>query len=207
MADKRETKRERTRQAIIESGYGLIIEQGYAGTSMRQIADAAGAVLDGRMALGSLYNYFPSKENLFIAILEEKHPFLEILPILNRTEGESLEQFVRNAARTLIDELGNHPGFLNLMLTEIVEFKAQHVHQVFEKFLPMIVPLVQHLTSLEGTLRPMPPLVLARAFLGMFLSYYITGILIGDAFPDMQENALNHFVDIFLYGILLEKTA
>jgi DNA-binding transcriptional regulator YbjK len=36
------SKSERTRQAILDAAYNLIIEQGYAATSMRQIAEAPG---------------------------------------------------------------------------------------------------------------------------------------------------------------------
>jgi AcrR family transcriptional regulator len=191
------SKGERTRQAILESAYKLIIKQGYAATSMRQVAEGAG------LALGGIYNHYPSKEDVFRAIIVERHPFFQIIPILNSVEGESVEDFVRNAAHTLVAELGHHPDFLNLMLTEIVEFKASHVPGLFEKFFPMVLPLVRRLGGLEGNMRQIPPYVLARAFLGMFFSYYITEMLVARAMPpDMQVNALDHFVDIFLHGIL-----
>jgi AcrR family transcriptional regulator len=194
------TKRQKTRFAIVDAAYNLIIEQGYAATSMRQIAERSG------LALGGLYNHFSSKEELFRALIEERHPFLDILPLLNSVEGDTIEEFMREAARTLVDQLGSHPDFLNLMLTEIVEFKAQHVPHLFEIFLPRVLPLAQHIGRLQGDMRPVPPFVLARAFLGMFFSYYITGILIGSRLPpELQEDALDHFVDIFLHGILLEE--
>jgi hypothetical protein len=42
----------------------------------------------------------------------------------------------------------------------------------------------------------------------MFFSYYITGALLGKAMPvEMQTNALDHFVDIFLHGVLVKETA
>lgn len=191
------SKGERTRQAILDAAYGLFIEQGYAATSMRQIAEKSG------LALGGIYNHFSSKDEVFRDIIEERHPFLQILPILNSVEGESVEDFVRNAAHTLIKELGHHPEFLNLMLTEIVEFKAEHVPLLFGKMFPKMLPLAQHIASLDGELREIPQPVLMRAFLGMFFSYYITEILTGRAMPeDMQVNALDYFVDIFLHGIL-----
>ena len=191
------SKGERTRQAILESAYNLIVKQGYAATSMRQVAEGAG------LALGGIYNHYPSKEDVFRAIIVERHPFFQIIPILNSVEGESVEDFVRNAAHTLVAELGHHPDFLTLMLTEIVEFKASHVPGLFEKFFPMVLPLIQRLGGLEGNMRQIPPYVLARAFLGMFFSYYITEMLVARAMPpDMQVNALDHFVDIFLHGIL-----
>jgi AcrR family transcriptional regulator len=194
------TKGERTRQAILDAAYSLIIEQGYAATSMRQIAERAG------LALGSIYNHFSSKDEVFRAIIAERHPFFQIMPLLNSVEGKTVEEFVHNAAHTLIDELGHHPDFLNLMLTEIVEFKGEHVPLVFGKIFPMILPLAHRLAGLDGRIRKIPPPVLMRAFLGMFFSYYITNILIGPVMPpEMRANALDHFVEIFLHGILIEK--
>lgn len=191
------TKRERTSRAIIDAAYDLIVDQGYAATSMRQIADKAG------LALGSIYNHFSSKDEVFRAILEDRHPFFQIVPLLNSVEGETIEAFARNAAHTLIAELGHHPEFLNLLLIEIVEFKGEHVPLVFEKMLPMILQLAQRLSNLGGNMREIPQFVLARAFLGMFFSYFITELLLNQTkFMAMQNNALDHFVDIFLHGIL-----
>ena len=52
------SKGERTRAAILDAAYDLFIEQGFAATSMRDIAGRAG------LAPGSLYNHFSSKEEL-----------------------------------------------------------------------------------------------------------------------------------------------
>jgi len=195
------SKGERTRTAIIDAAYDLFIEQGFAATSMREIAGGAG------LAPGGYESGFASKEDIFAAILEVRHPFRKILPILNGVEGETVEEFVRNAAHTLVDQLGSYPEVLNLMLVEIVEFQGGHVAQIFRKFLPDVLPLAQRLQGLDGQIRSIPPLVLARAFLGMFFSYYITGMLLGRSMPaEMQEDALDHFVDIFLHGLLLKET-
>jgi AcrR family transcriptional regulator len=194
---------EQTRQAILSAAYDLIIRQGYAATSMRQIAERAG------LALGGIYNHFASKEEVFRAIIEERHPFFQMLPLLNMVQGDSVEEFVHNAAHTLVAELGRHPEFLNLMLVEIVEFKARHVPLVLEKVIPLLLPVVQHMTDLKGSLRPIPPFVLARAFLGMFFSYYITEILIARSLPPnlrkLNANAIDHFAEIYLHGVLLKE--
>ncbi len=196
-------KGEQTRQAILSAAYDLIIRQGYAATSMRQIAEKSG------VALGGIYNHFSSKEEVFRAIIEERHPFFQMIPILSGVPGRTVEEFVRNAAHTLVVELGRHPEFLNLMLVEIVEFKSSHVPLVFKKILPLVMPIAEHIGSLEGKLHPIPPFVLARAFLGMFFSFYITEMLLGRAMPlEMRQvNTMDHFVDIFLHGILQEEAA
>jgi AcrR family transcriptional regulator len=197
------SKGEQTRQSILDAAYDLITKQGYAATSMRQIAEKAG------LSLGSIYNHFASKADVFRAILVDRHPFLQMLPLLNSVEGSTVEEFVRNAAHTLVRELGRHPEFLNLLLTEIVEFRGGHVASVFKKIFPLVMPIVQRIHNLEGNLGVIPPVVLARAFLGMFFSYYITEILIVRAMPPelRQVNAIDHFVDIFLHGILVEEAA
>jgi AcrR family transcriptional regulator len=195
-------KGDRTRRQILDAAYRLMIRQGYAATSMRQIAARA------HLALGGIYNHFPSKADVFAAIVEERHPVVEILPILNVVEGDTVELFVRNAAHTLVDELGHHPDFLNLMLIEIVEFKAAHMPRLFGRFTPLILPVAQRIGHLDGAVRQIPPLDLARAFLGMFFSYYITEILIGKSLPpERPRAALDHFVDIFLRGILVQEVA
>jgi AcrR family transcriptional regulator len=193
------SKGARTRRAVLDASYKLFIKQGFAATSVRDIAEGS------RLALGGIYNHFSSKEDIFRAIMEERHPFFGIIPLLTSVPGGTAESYVRNAAHTLVDQLGHHPDFLNLMLIEIVEFKARHVPLLFARLMPLIAPLAQRIASLQGTLRAIPEFVLARAFLGMFFSYYITEILLGRAMPaEMSGDAIDHFVDIFLHGILQE---
>jgi AcrR family transcriptional regulator len=190
---------QRTRQAILDAAYRLFIDQGFAATSMRDIALAT------HLAVGGIYNHFSSKESIFQAIVEERHPFLEIIPLINSVRSETVEGFVRGAAHTLVDELGRHPDFLNLMLIEIVEFKARHVPVLIGKFYPLVAPLAERIGLPRSGARRIPPLVLARAFLGMFFSYYITETLLAPAMPaGLEGDAIDHFVDIFLHGILMD---
>ena len=190
---------QRTRRAILDASYALFVKQGFAATSMRDIA------MRSHVALGGIYNHFSSKEAIFATIIEGRHPLLEILPMLGAVEGETLESFVRNAARTLVEQLGHHPDFLNLMLIEIVEFKARHLPVLFEKFVPLVGPLSKRITSARGSLRKIPGPALARAFLGMFFSYYITETMLRRSVPSPTSfGSIDHFVDIFLHGILRE---
>lgn len=194
------SKGERTSRVLVDAAYNLMVTQGYAATSMRQIANKAG------LSLGGIYNHFSSKEDVFVAVVGERHPFIQIVPLINSAEGATIEVFARNAAHTLIAELGHHPEFLNLLLIEIVEFKGKHVPLIFDKLFPMLVPLAQRLSSMEGNIREIPQFVLVRAFLGMFFSFFITETLLSrTTLMETQTDALDHFVDIFLHGILADK--
>ena len=63
----REPKRARGKQrvaALLDAGAALFAEKGYDGTTMTEIAERAGA------AIGSLYQFFPSKQALAEALFD-----------------------------------------------------------------------------------------------------------------------------------------
>jgi len=188
---------ERTRNDILQAAHQLFLERGFHGTSMRQIAQAAG------IALGGIYNHFSSKEDIFTAVFLERHPYLDVLPLMNTAQGDTVEAFVRDAARRMVSGLGQRIDFLNLMFIELVEFKGQHIPDIFEIIFPELTEFAQRLQSERQELRDIPLFVLVRAFLGLFFSYLITEIMIADQLPPQgREGALDYFVDIYLNGIL-----
>ena len=85
-----------TRNEIIAAAHSLFLEHVYHGTSMRQIASQAG------IALGGIYNHFDCKEDFFASVLDNYHPYHEILPILQNAQGEIIEDFVSDAADSMI---------------------------------------------------------------------------------------------------------
>lgn len=193
------SKGERTRQVIIEAAYKLFLEQGYAATSMRQIAERSG------LALGGIYNHFAGKETIFAELIIERHPFQQILPVLLNTPAEDVESFVRNAAQTMVAELGRRPDFIKLMFIEIVEFNGRNMPNILEHVLPQVLPLIEKFSKNSNVLRPMPPFTFFRAFLGLFFSYYMTELLLSNTPAALiQGNTLDHFVEIFLHGIMAE---
>jgi AcrR family transcriptional regulator len=200
MDDTSLSKGERTRQGIMEAAYELFLIQGYAATSMRQIAKRA------NLALGGIYNHFASKEAIFSELIMDRHPYRQILPIMLDANTTDPETFVRSAARTMVDELGKRPDFLKLMLIEIVEFNARNMPRIIERVLPEVLPLIQRFGEQQGLLREIPPFIFFRAFLGLFFSYYITDLMVvGTPAALTQKDALDYFVEIFLHGILAEK--
>jgi AcrR family transcriptional regulator len=194
------SKGERTRQAVLQAAYEVFLERGYAATSMRAIAERAG------LALGGIYNHFANKQAIFSELILERHPFHQVLPLLQAAPGETVEEFVRNAARSMLGELGRRPDFIKLISIEMVEFNGRDFPAMFTTIFPQILPLIQRFQASQARLRPIPPFILFRAFLGLFFSFYMTEFLLsGTPAAATQENALDHFVDIFLHGVMLEK--
>ncbi len=58
-------KKLRTRQALIDAGYHVMAKHGIDAATMHQIADKAD------VAAGTIYNYFSSKDDLAMCVMEE----------------------------------------------------------------------------------------------------------------------------------------
>jgi AcrR family transcriptional regulator len=194
------TKGERTHNEITQAAYQLFLEHGYHGTSMRQIAQEAG------IALGGIYNHFVSKEEIFTEVILAHHPYIDVIPALQAAHGETFEEFVQDAASRLVSNLDDRLDFLKLMFIELVEFNGQHVPQIFELFYPEVLEFAQRLTENRSELRTIPPPILVRAFIGLFFSFFMTEVLIGQFQPaEINEDTLDHFIDIYLHGVLLDE--
>jgi AcrR family transcriptional regulator len=195
------SKGERTRQAIVDAAYFLFLEQGYTATSMRQIAKRAG------IALGGIYNHFASKDEIFQALIIDKHPYMQIFPLLLQVPGETAEEFVRNSAPIIQQTMGQRPDFMKLMFIEVVEFGGSHFPKLLDTIYPRAIPLLQRMTAPESGVRPFPIQVILRTFLGSIIAYYVTGFLMNHpSLPaEMRETSLADFMDIYLHGILETK--
>lgn len=193
---------EQTQIQIRRTAHDLFIQQGYHGTSMRQIAAEAG------IALGGVYNHFNSKEEIFESVFQEYHPYHQVIPLLLNTTGNTIEERVRNAANQMVDIINERPDFLNLMFIEVVEFKSIHARNLFKRILPQSIRVAEHIISGEyERLRNIPPAMLIRSFLGLFFTYYLTEILFANVGSnDFRENAMDYIVDVYLHGIIDEFT-
>ena len=81
-----------TRERLIEAAERVMRERGIAGATTKEIARAAG------MSEGTLYNHFTSKEEIFLAVLNERlPPFVALIGSLpdragSGTVGATLEE-------------------------------------------------------------------------------------------------------------------
>jgi AcrR family transcriptional regulator len=189
-------KGETTRARILDAAYALFLEQGYHGTSMRQIADAAA------ITMGGIYNHFTGKEAIWEDVFAAKHPVREILPLLKETQAATVADVVRDAAARVLGALGHSPDYLKLMFIEIVEFNGKHVRDLINTAMPDILQLGRAFAEKEGAVRPLPAPLLARAFGGLIFSHYVTALFLPPELQPPDDDALDTLVEIFLHGIL-----
>ncbi len=86
--------KEQGRQEILEAAMALFGEKGYHGVSMHEVAAKAG------VAVGTLYNFFASKEDLYAALMEVCASGVAdvIMPILDDSHTGPLDK-IRNVIK------------------------------------------------------------------------------------------------------------
>jgi AcrR family transcriptional regulator len=194
-------KSEVTRTRILEAAFQLFLEQGYAATSVRQIARQA------EMTVGGIYNHFASKDEIWRAVVEVKHPYHQILPMIEQAQGETIDEILRDAAHRMIAGLGDRPDLLKLMFIELVEFNGQDVTDLFQMAAPRMLVFASRALQKRGKLRDIPIPVMVRAFLGIFVWYYMTEMMVGkDLQAAFGPQTVDQYIDIYLYGILDSAT-
>jgi AcrR family transcriptional regulator len=102
-----------TVEAILEAAAQLLVELRYARMTTAKVAARAG------VSVGSLYQYFPSKDALIGALVARKFARVEPLmrEIIARTEGLPLEDRVRTIIAATIQDKAENPA-LNMALAE-----------------------------------------------------------------------------------------
>lgn len=120
-APRRRTRRKDARPGeILDAALALFVERGFAATRLDEVATAAG------IGKGTIYLYFPTKEELFRAVVRER-----LLPNLAAAEAMvagfsgSAADLVRMLAQTFVALLGTDlTGIPKLVIAEAGNFPA-----------------------------------------------------------------------------------
>ncbi len=186
-----------TRSRIRQAALDLFLDQGFHGTSMRQIARRAG------VALAAIYNHTPSKEALFVELLSDLIPHRRLVAAMSRASGDSIEALITDATRRMAEALTDQQANLRLMFIELLEFRGRHASFLAGELLPGAVDFIVRLQRADDRLRRYSPMIIARAFFGLIMSYAVSVAFFKDiALIEFQPDDLTAFGNILLHGIL-----
>jgi AcrR family transcriptional regulator len=187
---------------IVRAARRRFLAEGVEGASLRAIAQEA------RTSIGMIYYYFPSKDDLFLAVVEEIYvgllediekrlvrtrPVMERLQLLFQRMG-TLEGDERDVVRLIIREVLTSPARLDKLIRR---FQRGH--------LPLLVNLVDDAVA-EGLFRDDLPVALllasmmalggpAQAMLGQ-----VRHRLPSAKVPRAQDQA-ESLIDVLLHGV------
>jgi TetR/AcrR family transcriptional regulator len=198
-AESPETER---RRQIVDAALEEFASQGFRGATIKRIAERA------RLQSHALiYWYFPSKEDLFQAVLGRHLPILQLVldpdALRERPPEDALPQIAR--AYLAMADRARAQRLLRLILPEVIrrpEMADQLGGRMIARILDVIKAYLAHQVEL-GRLRPHDVRASARAFVGMLLPQLGGKLLL----PSLQADGLTDeehiatIVAIFLRGL------
>ena len=130
---------------IFNASIKLFGEYGYKQVDMKMISKKVG------IAVGTLYNYYPNKKQLFISVFEKswKNTFLKLDPIMK--EEILPKEKIRKFVNLLYDEISARKGMGRELFKENV-FDQENLNKILsvkEKFLDEMENLVKSVKKQE----------------------------------------------------------
>jgi AcrR family transcriptional regulator len=122
---RREATKVANRAAIIAAARAVFAEMGYGSATVRDV------VRRTDLASGTFYNYFPDKESLFRAVLEESAIEIRARVRAARREATSLEEFVAAGYREYFGFLASDPQAFELMRRNSGTIRAMFDEPIF----------------------------------------------------------------------------
>src|SRR5438034_11735568 len=97
------TKGERTRQGLLDAAIARLGRDGYRATSVADLAR------DARLSGTAAYAYFPNKEALFVAAVDEDAAGVIVEGLASVIDEKGADQWRETLIFTLLDALDRHP--------------------------------------------------------------------------------------------------
>lgn len=188
----------RRHEQILRVAAQLFAAHGYPNTEVQLVADTLG------VGKGTIYRYFPSKRDLFLAAVDRGMRQLQQQVQADiATVSDPLER-IACAIRTYLVFFEAHPEVVELFMQERAEFKDRKQPTYFEQREANIAPwrdLARQLMT-AGRLRALPPERLA------VVGDLLYGIMFTNYFAGHRKSAIaqaEDFLDVVLHGILSDS--
>jgi AcrR family transcriptional regulator len=184
-----------SRDAVLDAARSLIVDHGYAGWSMRELANKSG------LAKATIYHHFTDKKDIYLSVLER-----EVVLVRDRTiaaansPGNAVDR-LRAVIRTFYDLQAERHVVILSALREMSGSEAQLCSLLRRYRNELLAPIRQLLESgvREKLFRPVNDEMALVTIFGIMHSFVTHRLLIGDAYP--AEDIVEHTLQMLLNGI------
>src|SRR5262245_30774015 len=184
------------KEEILMQAARLFAEHGYDQTDTTALAETIG------VGKGTVYRYFPSKRELFLAAVDRVMRMLrERVEARMATIDDPLDQ-ISNGVREFLDFFAEHPGFVELLIQERALFKDRKRPTFIEHRATNVERWRQFYRDLiaQGRVREIPADritdVLGNLLYGTIFTNYFSGS------TKSVEDQANDIIEVAFRGIL-----
>lgn len=187
------------REAIVDAAVELFAQNGFRGTTTRQIAAAVG------VSEPVLYMHFANKGDLYTAIIEKLVGGCAPLSLPPVKPDSDDRTFLLSLAMGMVEWHEQDPARVRLLFYSALEghelsdaFYNRHVVPFFEAFSRYFQQRIK-----EGAFRKVDPRLAARAFVNMVVKYGADVVIFRKAADSAsaRKKTIEAMVDIFLHGV------
>jgi TetR/AcrR family transcriptional repressor of nem operon len=155
-----------TRRRLLDAATAEFARAGYDGANINRISKAAG------FAKGTIYNYFPSKRALMLALLDEiaasHHQFLAEQVRQEEEPARRLQRFFEAGAEWIVHNLPQGKIMLTMLNGPDVEFKLR-MWQGYQPMHQLIIADILVPGIAQGTFRPEDPARVSGLLMTLYL--------------------------------------
>jgi AcrR family transcriptional regulator len=193
------------KQQILNAAMNVFSRKGFAAATTAEIARTAG------IAEGTIYRYFPSKRELFVAVIRNfiiTPPLLELIDRLPKGDfTATFRQILQNRFELIESGLVAHIPTLLSEAQHDPELKALVIKQFLQPFLSRMEDAYRELSE-SGKYRRLETTVTVRCIGGMLLGFLILKMMEGEASPMNrlpQDEIARSMMDLIFHGLLEER--
>ncbi len=205
MADAKSRKKkitEKRQKQIQNAALDVFTKKGYGAATMPEIAQKAG------VAAGTIYLYYPSKRELFVAVVKSLIITTPLLNLLSQMPKGDLPAILKSIIKDRFDLLSN-PSFqrLPLIMSEIQrdpELKALWLKDFLRPMLNQVEMMVRMMRT-TGKFHQYQPEVIVRVIGGLIIGFLLLRLAEGDTSPLKkldQDKVAEDIAGFMLHGLL-----
>jgi TetR/AcrR family fatty acid metabolism transcriptional regulator len=166
-----------TRERILEAALDVFASKGYHEARLDDIVETA------HISKGSIYFYFPNKERLFLALIDQFADLIErrATEAIARQPRVGIDR-VRAAVMAVIETFGRYRRPAKILLVQAVGLGAAFEKkrlEVTDRFAALIKRHLDEAVAV-GEIQPLDTTVVAHAWMGAIYNLVIRWVITGD---------------------------
>ncbi|MFC1950020.1 TetR/AcrR family transcriptional regulator [Chloroflexota bacterium] len=205
----REKKKERIarhrEEQILNAALTVFTKKGYGEATIPDIAKEAS------IAVGTIYNYYPSKRELFVAVIKNfiiTAPLMDLIDNLPKGDiAVTFKQILQNRFKLIESVPMSRLSFLMAEVQRDPELKALWAETYLQPFFSRLEAVFRDLSA-SGKYRHLEPVVTVRAVGGMILGFLMLKMMEGDTSPLNElppDKVTDNLINFVLHGLLDER--
>jgi AcrR family transcriptional regulator len=186
------------REEILSAAGKVFAAKGFFPTTMSDIAREA------EFGTGTLYKYFKSKEDLYFTLIDEKVEEINRLVRVELSQKTSAVQRITKVLRLQFEFIERNRDFFRIYISDRSRFEwtvkdelGKGLHEKMVTYIHILAEVIKQGIK-EGEFRPLGPVDLAHALVGIVNSFVFEWLISRKPYPLISK--LDTVLEIFLGG-------